>query len=218
MNTLNSVISALFEAVSEEKIWDFIRRCEWTRDHDYNRIQHKMLRTLTTGEVVGYQDTYSNVLNKLSVKLDNVVSGVGDDGYSDLLAHIVWSGKELYDAVMSDTSIAQKIIDDREYVESFSYAFPYVSDWNMLDKDYWIERAKRAIEELSDPDYVQLIKTEKVANTYKDMLKRLRLITKGKFKRATEDYDYQSWDGVTGETRGMWGPSNLIKELERWVN
>lgn len=218
MNTLNSVISTLFEVASEEKFWDFVRRCDWSSDHDYDRIKYKILHSLTKEEVAVYLDTYSQFTNKLSIKLNNVVSGVSDDGYSDLLAHIVGSGKELYDAVMNDPSIAQKIIDNHEYVENFSYAFPYPEDWKMLDKNHWIKQAEKAIKEISDPDYIHSIKSEKVAKIYKNMLVRLRLIVQGKFNRATEDYDYQAWSIINQETRGMWGPANLINDLKNWVD
>jgi len=226
MNTLNSVISALFEAVSDEKFWDFVRRCDWPRDHDYERIKMKMLRTLTKQEVESYNNAYGEFRGKLSTKLTDVVSGVGDDSYSDLLAHIVGSGKELYDAVMDDPSIAQKIIDNYDYHESFSYAFPYEDDWNLLDKKPHIERAQEAIEELSNPDLVQAIKSEATAMLYKDVLTRLKLVLNNKFEKAVEGWSkqsYRGWGAFTSEVADVdpgihHGPPNVLNDVKRYFS
>lgn len=226
MNTLNSVISALFEAVSDEKFWDFVRRCEWPKDHDYERIKMKMLRTLTKQEVESYKDALGKFRNKLSTKLTDVVSGVGDDSYSDLLAHIVGSGKELYDAVMDDPSIAQKIIDNYDYRESFLYAFPYEDDWKMLDKKPHIERAQEAIEILSNPDLVKAIKSEAVATLYKDILNRLKLVLNNKFEKAVDGWSKQSYRGWSAFTDEVFdvdpgihhGPPNVLNDVKQYFS
>lgn len=224
MNTLNSVISALFEAVSDEKFWDFVRRCDWLKDYDFERIKMKMLRTLTKQEVESYRDVFGEFRNKLSVKLDNVVSGVSDDSYSDLLAHVVGSGKELYDAVMDDPSIAQKIIDNYDYRENFSYSFPYDDDWNMLDKKPHIERAQEAVEELSNPDLVKAIKSEAAATLYKNILNRLKLVSNDKFEKAVEGWSKQSYRGWSAFTDEVFdvdpdihhGPPNILNDVKQY--
>ena len=185
-----------------------------------------MLRTLTKQEVEAYSDTYGTMLGKLDVKLSRVVSGVGDDSYSDLKAHIVGSGKELYDAVMNDPSIAQRIIDKYEYHESFSYAFPYDDDWNMLDKKPHIERAQEAVEELSNPDLVQAIKSEATATVYKDILNRLKLVLNNKFEKAVEGWShesYRNWGAFTSEVHDVdpgihHGPPNVLNDVKKYFS
>jgi len=226
MNTLNSVISALFEAVSDEKFWDFVRRCDWPRDHDYERIKMKMLRSLTKQEVESYRDTKAEFTNKLDTKIGDVVSGVGDDGYSDLLAHIVGSGKELYDAVMDDPSIAQKIVDNYDYHESFSYAFPYEDDWKYLNKEPHIRRAQEAFEELSNPDLIPAIKSEAAATVYKDILNRLKMVLNNKFEKAVEGWSkdsYRNWGAFTSEVRNVdpgmhHGPPNVLNDVKKYFS
>ncbi|MHA2403454.1 MAG: hypothetical protein ACXADH_10730 [Candidatus Kariarchaeaceae archaeon] len=124
MSTLKHVIDDLFEAKyaipREKSFWDFVEHADWTSDHDYRRIEG-ILKTFDIQMVKTLNGEYEKAINKLNSLLDDKVRGVSDDGYSDLLSHIVGSGKKVYDAVLKDWGEAQDIIDRREYEEGFQY-------------------------------------------------------------------------------------------------
>lgn len=52
------------------------------------------------------------------------VEGVGDDGFDDLLSQIVANGEDFYNNITIER--AQKMIDNDEFTESFSYAFHHI--------------------------------------------------------------------------------------------
>lgn len=54
------------------------------------------------------------------------VTGVADDAYDDLLWQIVANGEEFYNNITLEK--AQGMIDNKEYKESFSYAFHIVRE------------------------------------------------------------------------------------------
>jgi len=56
------------------------------------------------------------------------IRGVGDDSWSDLKSDIVSRGKEYYDRALIDFDLVQRMSNEDDYTESFSYAIPYKSD------------------------------------------------------------------------------------------
>lgn len=60
---------------------------------------------------------------KLYDRLRDVV-GVSDDSYDDLLFQIVANGEDFYNNTTLEQ--AQKMIDNKEFKESFAYAFHFI--------------------------------------------------------------------------------------------
>lgn len=104
--------------------WDFVEQAEWTKDFDYERIEN-VLRNADPKITQELEEIYRKFSKQLYNYLDDKVKGVSDDGFSDLIAHIIGSGKELYSQVMNDWKIAQGIINDRQYREGFQYIWHY---------------------------------------------------------------------------------------------
>ena len=113
--------------VDDQMSQDFVEHVQWNKDHDYRRIEN-ILRQTDPKISKELEHIYGEKTNELNIKLDDKVSGVSDDGYSDLLSHIVGSGKKLYDEVLRDWEVAQDIIERREYEEGFQYIWHHNYD------------------------------------------------------------------------------------------
>jgi hypothetical protein len=53
---------------------------------------------------------------------------VGDDSWSDLKADIISRGRDFYNKAMTDFDMVQRMANEMDFVESFSYAFPYENE------------------------------------------------------------------------------------------
>ena len=60
------------------------------------------------------------------------VTGVSDDSYDDLRWQIVANGEEFYNNITVEK--AQSMIDNREYKESFAYAFHKIDEIERMDE------------------------------------------------------------------------------------
>lgn len=112
---------------NERMWWDFVDAAQWTKDFDYRRIED-MLRRTDPKIAKELEEIYRKLQHDLYLYLDDKVKGVSDDGFSDLLAHIVGSGEKVYNQVMNDWKVAQGIIRNREYREGFQYIWHYQYD------------------------------------------------------------------------------------------
>jgi len=221
---LNTIVDLHEQAnPTVEKFWEVVKQVKWTSDHNYTRIKYQFMRSFTKPQMDGLRRRLEQMTNNLDRKISNRVEGVGDDGYSDLLAHIVGTGKEAYDAVMADPSIAQDIIDRNQYKESFSYAFPYEDDWQLIDSSHLIKEAEKRLEELVRMTGSHSpIKSQASADTIKDMIRRLRIAVTGDFKKAIRGWDkesYSKWTAFANETNfdGHYGPPNLLNDIRDFI-
>jgi len=186
---LSNIITDLHEQAnpSDEGFWEIVKNARWTSDHNYDRIKYQWMRTMTLPQVEGLQRKFQKFAAKLDNKITDVVHGVSDDGLSDLVAHIIGMGKQSYNAVMKDPHLAQRLIDNHNYVESFAYAFPYKDDYDLIDPQHLIKQATGYLEELSE--LTSTITSQVDAETLRNMIKRLRAAESGDFKKATRGWD-----------------------------
>lgn len=227
MSTLSAVINDLFESVSEKEFWTFVSKAQWTEDHDYNRIKKMILRTMDKDSARELDKTYRQIYGKLHTHIFDDVEGVSDDSYSDLIAHIVGSGKGLYDAVMDNPSLAQQIIDEHKFKESFSYAFPFDDDWKMNDPKHFMNQATKYLEDLAPltTGKIQVPLHKEDAKTIRDMVKRMRNIESGNFRKAVDGWDrdeYNRWGSIAGRARKEnidlhFGFVNLLNDVQRFA-
>jgi hypothetical protein len=118
---------ARYAGSDEDMFWDFVEHAQWNKDHDYDRIQD-MLKHMDLPIAEKMQTVYNEAHDKLHQYLDNEVEGVSDDGYSDLLSHIIGSGRDVFNAALNDWKVAQDIIDRNEYEEGFQYIWHFLWD------------------------------------------------------------------------------------------
>ena len=128
-----NITEARYAQNSEALFWDFVRAADWTNDHDYKRIRD-MIEHLGQNKAVELMKVYDKLSGDLYNHLDDVIEGVSDDGFSDLVSHIVGSGKEVYHDVMEDPRFAQDIVDRNQYEEGFQYI------WHILYDKGWVDR------------------------------------------------------------------------------
>ena len=48
---------------------------------------------------------------------------IGDDGFSDLVAHAVGLGKDVYSAVLKNPKLLMIPARENKYIENFTYSF-----------------------------------------------------------------------------------------------
>jgi len=94
-----------------------------------------------------------NVANRKAsymMRLLNDVTGVGDDGFSDVCWQIIANGQEAYKNATVES--AQEMIDNNDYTESFAYAFldvyDIVDEQQRANKFIKRERAMKRIEQI----------------------------------------------------------------------
>ena len=153
---ISNRIAAEIVAASESEFWNLTKVLGWgTRSTDYKAMSKYIMRTFTRKESDDLQDVFGKLKDKLSVALDkwsrdesNQLNVGGDDSYSDLLSHIIGMGKQQYNAVLKDPSIANSI----RYRESFAYVFPFDDDWDAIERGQAVllERVSGYFEEYAE--------------------------------------------------------------------
>ena len=222
MSTLSAVIDDLFENVSDAEFWKFVSKAQWPKDHDYDRIKKMILQTMNKESASKLDKKYREFYNELHRHIFDDVIGVGDDSYGDLISHIVGTGKNLYNAVMDDYEIAQRMIDDSAFHENFGYSFPDDVDWKLTDPEYYKKRATKYLENLSTA--TNKVSMEGDARILKDMIRRLRNVETGNFRKAIDGWDkeqYHFWGQFVSRLRNEegvhYGHSNLLNDVKRFA-
>lgn len=117
--------------VSEEDFWKAIELMNWPSDHCYDRIASELDSELygNRGKACALADMFYSLRDKLYEEIDNKifdknliydeVIGLGDNGFSDLLANIIGMGKETYERALKDPVFAGQ----QGTYESFAYSF-----------------------------------------------------------------------------------------------
>jgi len=134
-------------AVPESTFWRIVDPIKWgTKTRDYNAVRQYLMKALTPQEAAGFATTFRKIKDKLDKKLSKEVSGLGDDGYNDLLAHIIGMGKTEYEAVMKNPELGVDRADKHQFAESFAYAIPTERDYQFSDVKVQLGRAKRILD------------------------------------------------------------------------
>lgn len=135
--------------------WEKVAEIGWgTVTIDYDRIKRNLLKSWSIDFTASFRERLEEVDDQLYKVLNRTIEDVSDDGFGDLRQHIIGLGRETYEAVLKDPSVAQKIVDDCAYAESFSYAIPHIPrDAGLSWEDFLKqekERAEKYDEELDD--------------------------------------------------------------------
>ena len=117
------------KSIKKEKFWYIIEKMNWVSDTDYKRISEEIKSGLYGNEETmksflkryfKYRYNLYEAVDTLSSNQYNKYIGLGDDGLSDLIAHIIGSGKEAYKKVKKNPKDFYDYVD--EYRESFYYS------------------------------------------------------------------------------------------------
>jgi len=139
-----------FELVgmSEDSFWKMVKVANWPTDR-YEKVKIRYLKLMNRETCHNFRNTVDNAYIFLDEAVGKSVSGTGDDGYSDLLSHIIGLGKKEFYRNIKNPKLAQKRVDASNYRESFSYCIPYDTDYgedSSYTLDSVIRSAKKAIE------------------------------------------------------------------------
>jgi hypothetical protein len=142
--------------MTEQTFWSIVAELGWgTTTTDYKAIEKVLMKRLTREEAEAMRAHLDAAESRVYKALDqwqregdydSRYMG-SDDGFGDLIAHIVGLGREEVDAVIADPARAKKRYDASDFRESFSYAIPSADDYGYLSTETYVKRAKRLLEE-----------------------------------------------------------------------
>jgi hypothetical protein len=126
--------SSTTSKIDKQKFFALVEDYGWgTKTTDYTAIKKDLMSKITpevSGEI---RSIFYGLCGKLHRTIeaweednDKKIS-LGDDGFSDLVSHIVGLGSKEYEAVLADPKLAYDRAKRGDFSESFSYAIP--SDW-----------------------------------------------------------------------------------------
>jgi len=133
----------------EDRFWELVKVANWPKD-GYEKPKMKYLKMLSKEEA----KEFCSMKAKFYKQLSNVardVDGMGDDGFNDLINHIIGLGKKAYYEALNNVKLVQKRANDDDYKESFAYCFPYEDDYgkdNQYTYNNVVKVAKSAIKEI----------------------------------------------------------------------
>ena len=103
---------------------------------DYNRAMQKLISKYSLQEANQIREMVVGFAGKLDKKIRRYkveIPRVGDDGYSDLLRHIVGLGKEEYYKHLKNLQLVVQRAKNDDYCECFTYCFPSESDYEIAN-------------------------------------------------------------------------------------
>lgn len=111
------------------EFWAEVEKIGWvTKTENTDEVKARLLREWPKEKTVRMRAVFRALMARLYTTLGGV-SGVSDDGFSDLRAHIIGLGKVEYERVLYDPDLAQQRANKNAYTESFSYCLPYETDY-----------------------------------------------------------------------------------------
>ena len=121
---------------NDRDFWNIIEYVGWGRKtYNYREIEELLIGELSTNSGPWFTKTFrkfktvlDDKINQWERKSDKRLP-LGDDGFSDLVSHIIGLGSKEYWKVMRDPELALKRAESGDYKESFSYAIPATNDY-----------------------------------------------------------------------------------------
>lgn len=117
----------------EDQYWKQIEELEWSKDHDYKRIEQYLTDNLGVVKSSELANFVADMQDDLMARFYNDWLGdpgieVGDDGWNDLTAEVVGRGKKFYKSITVPK--LQKMAINRDYHENFCYSFQFTFSYN----------------------------------------------------------------------------------------
>lgn len=114
----------------DDLFWFIVDMVDYKSDNDYKRVNKLFLDLnrfagVPTNLINKFRSILGFKIDVLSGRIGDNITGVSDDSWSDLRYDVVSRGKDFYNKALNDYTIVQKMSDDYDYSESFSYGIPY---------------------------------------------------------------------------------------------
>lgn len=155
MNIRQRVIARHLEAsaMPDSEFWQIVDDIGWgTKTLNYKAGQIALVRRLSREQAKAMHQTFGKLDSALYRVLEPIAdaTGLGDDGFSDLRAHIIGLGKHEYAANLKDPSRALERARKGAFKESFSYVIPSDTDYDDLSPAAHLRRAKHILDTYYD--------------------------------------------------------------------
>ena len=222
--------------MKDKEFWDLVEKLDWDNGHDSNKAKGYLMAKFPTWESIEpFCNKYREVLDKLRKDMGDAFGWPCCDSYDDLTAHIVGMGRKEWKACRKRPERAMKRYKSYKYEESFSYCFPYESDYKKTTLDgfsKWIERELNLYEEATEDGFcdvefatvlnaLKLLKDNKVEafiNTEevgKKASERIAEETVKRIKKALGPNSLICLDG--GSVSNKWGMWNLYTDVKCYL-
>lgn len=124
--------------MTEKEMWKWIKKANWSKDHNHERIEKFYIRNLNPSELMQLRTFFDKKMNALSKKynkywLDNIP--ISDDSWMDLRSEVIGKGESFYKSITP--AKLKKMGETGDYYECFDYCIPYEGDIKENFPDYW---------------------------------------------------------------------------------
>jgi hypothetical protein len=118
--------------MTDEKFWDIVAHMGWDLSNNYDATRKTFAKNYTKRECEEFCTIFSDKKAELSKAVEVYLASpgyrselsLGDDGYSDLLCHIIGLGRKEYEYAIRQPYSAWNRAKAGDYRESFSYCIP----------------------------------------------------------------------------------------------
>ncbi|TRZ83697.1 hypothetical protein D4R86_00255 [bacterium] len=114
--------------IPEARFWELVELAKWPCETDKMKIKYLVM--LSKKECAEFRKYLIRAYGILDDLVSESIEGVGDDGYSDLLYHIIGLGEKEFYRHAHKPSLIQKRANSGDYKECFSYCVPYDGDYD----------------------------------------------------------------------------------------
>lgn len=171
--------------MTRDEFWGVVAELGWDMKGDYEAGKKFLLEKFPTYEgAEEYSEHLGDVFDKLyknqvdwcQENWEKRTTDCGDDGFSDLLHHVVGLGKEEYDRAMEDPWLVVKRARSYDFMESFAYCTPYDRDY--APTNFKLAEARSGLEywewqKIMRPDYTAVSEVERRTKEVEEFVTKL---------------------------------------------
>lgn len=181
-------------------MWNYVEEINWAErsqeSRGYESAKRYILENFTPKRIKEIDDFVRDRHNELYKRIEEFERANdthcgnygGDDSFGDMINHAVGLGEEYFNSVMENPML----LNDLDYVESFSYCIPFEDEYEMLKGEYHQERAVRALIELANILKDNTPSKEDV-KIVAEITKRMADMVAGNFKAATKGFNRKKY-------------------------
>lgn len=211
IDTINITGDELQKYVSEERMWELVALAGWPCDCAKAKMMY--VKKLSKDESKAFRLSLSRARNVIHDVADKLDLCCGDDGYGDLLWHIVGLGKDEFYSYCNDPKKIEKLANTFGYKECFGYCIPYEDDYkqnNMYTIEHVVDVAKKARKEIDM--YYMLDGGKKTWNHLESIGKDLQAID-GILMKFIDKPDKERLERLAGEKKFVLGACKKIEKF-----
>ncbi len=180
-------------------MWKYIEQIDWERvsanAYNSDSVKRTVMDTYTEktcNEIRAFAEQRKHDLHvrveEYETEFGHTGDYSGDDGYGDMLWHVVGLGEDKFNEVMDNPNV----LNGMPFVESFGYVLPYEGDYELLTANHHKEKALHGIAELTRIITHNQPSRDDLAIIAR-LMQSLILIRAGDFKNAVKGYTDENY-------------------------